>query len=169
MRDFRIYPVSGKNSMHYMYRLVKPWRVIRNFIIIQVCRYTPSLEVKSFLYRKFLGMKVERDAAIGLMVMMDIFFPDMISIGSNSIIGYNTTILCHEFLVEEYRLGPVNIGANVMIGANTTVLPGVNIGEGAVVAACSLVNRDVSPYSTVGGVPIRELGKARGYENVAND
>ncbi|MHB1420123.1 MAG: acyltransferase [Bacillota bacterium] len=168
MRDFRSYPVSGKNSMHQMYRLVKPWKVFRNFMIIQACRYTPSLRAKSFLYRKILGMKIGRDAAVGLMVMMDIFFPEMISIGVNSIIGYNTTILCHEFLVGEYRLGPVNIGANAMIGANSTVLPGVNVGEGAVVAACSLVNRDVLPYTKVGGIPIKVLGKAGGNQNVAS-
>jgi len=161
VRDFFSYPVYGKNSMHEMYRLVKPWKVIRNFIIIQTCRYTPSLGMKSFLYRKILGMNIGQDAAVGLMVMMDIFFPEMIHIGENSIIGYNTTLLCHEFLIGEYRLGPVKIGDDVMIGANTTVLPGVTIGDGAVVAACSLVNRDVPPSSMVGGVPIKELDKTR--------
>ena len=72
-------------------------------------------------------------------------FPEKISIGENSVIGYNTTILAHEYLIKEYRLGEVRIGENVLIGANTTILPGVTIGDGAVVAAGSVVHKDVAP------------------------
>lgn len=48
------------------------------------------------------------------------------------------------------------IGDN-WIGANSTTLKGVTVGEGAVVAAGSLVNRDVPPYSIVGGVPAKVI------------
>ena len=88
---------------------------------------------------------------------MDIFFPERISIGDRSIVGYNTVILTHEFLIGEWRVGPVEIGRDVMIGANCTILPGVTVGDGAVVAAHSLVNRDVPPGAFVGGVPARPL------------
>lgn len=47
----------------------------------------------------------------------------------------------------------VTIGADVWLGAGSTVLPGVSIGEGAVVAAGAVVNRDVAPYTIVAGVP----------------
>lgn len=50
------------------------------------------------------------------------------------------------------------------IGANSTILKGVTIGEGAVVAAGSVVNKDVLPYSIVGGVPAKLL-KMRFNEN----
>ena len=80
-------------------------------------------------------MRVGENTSFALMVMVDVFFPERISIGDNSIIGYNTTILTHEYLINEYRLGDVRIGSNVMIGANTTILPGVTIGDGAVVGA----------------------------------
>ena len=43
------------------------------------------------------------------------------------------------------------------IGANVTVLPGVVIGDGATVSACSLVNKDVAENSFVGGIPIKPL------------
>ena len=43
------------------------------------------------------------------------------------------------------------------IGANLTILKGVTIGEGSVVAACSLVVKDVAPYTIVGGVPAKKI------------
>lgn len=43
------------------------------------------------------------------------------------------------------------------IGANSTILKGVTVGEGAVIAAGSLVNKDVPPYSVVGGVPAKVI------------
>jgi acetyltransferase-like isoleucine patch superfamily enzyme len=91
-------------------------------------------------------------------VTLDVFFPQLISLADNSIIGYNTVILAHEFLVKELRTGPVTIGEDVMIGANVTILPGVHIGDGATVSACSLVNADVPPGAMVGGVPARPIG-----------
>jgi acetyltransferase-like isoleucine patch superfamily enzyme len=135
-------------------------RVARNAIIIQIARYTPSLALKNVLYR-LIGVRVGRHASVGLMVMFDIFFPQDITLGDNCIIGYNSTILCHEFTRHEWRRGPVWIGHDVTIGANTTILPGVVIGDGATVSAMSLVNRDVPPGAFVGGVPVRMLNGGR--------
>jgi acetyltransferase-like isoleucine patch superfamily enzyme len=157
MRKTKRYPVEGANALWQMYRTVNFFKVVRNFIVIQISRYTPFVSVKNWLYRTFLGMEVGEKTAVALMVMPDIMFPELISIGSNTIIGYNTTILAHEYLIHEYRLGRVIIGNNVMIGANSTLLPGITIGDNAVVAAGSLVNRDVPPGAFVGGNPIRVI------------
>lgn len=131
-------------------------RVARNAVVIQLARYTPSLALKNMLYR-LIGARVGRYASVGLMVMFDIFFPQDITLGDNCIIGYHSTVLCHEFTRYEWRRGPVWIGHDVTIGANTTILPGVVIGDGATVSAMSLVNRDIPPGAFVGGVPVRML------------
>lgn len=157
VRRYQRYPVSGKNSLRFWPDAVSPLRVIWNFFIIYLCRISPSFVVKNFLYR-MLGVKVGKDASVALMVMLDILFPEEIEIGDNVIIGYNTTLLGHEFLRDEWRKGKVIIEKDVVIGANCTVLPGVTIGEGAVVSAMSLVNRDIPPRSFYGGVPARDLG-----------
>ncbi len=91
------------------------------------------------------------------MVMPDIMFPEKITVGDNSIIGYNTTLLAHEYLIREYRLGEIVIGNEVMIGANTTILPGVRIGDGAIVSAGTLVHKDVPGGAFVGGNPMRVI------------
>lgn len=128
---------------------------MRNFIVIQMARYTPFLPMKNWLYKNFLGMKVGEKTAFALMVMPDVMFPEKISVGQNSVIGYNTTLLAHEYLIDEYRIGAVEIGDEVMIGANTTILPGVSIGDKAVVSAATLVNQDVPAGAFVGGNPMQ--------------
>lgn len=55
--------------------------------------------------------------------------------------------------------GKVTIGNDVWIGDRVTILSGVNIGDGAVIGACALVNKDVAPYTIVGGVPAKIIRK----------
>ncbi|RLI84376.1 MAG: acyltransferase [Archaeoglobales archaeon] len=148
-----------KNSLRYWTSIKHPLRVALNYIIVAICRVLPSLSLKCWLYRR-IGVKVGKNVSFGLESTVDIFFPELIEVGDNSIIGYNTVLLAHEFLVDELRVGEVKIGKNVTIGANCTVLPGVEIGDNSIVSAHSLVNSDIPPNVLAGGVPakvIREL------------
>lgn len=155
MRRTERYKVEGSNSLWQIYQTVPFLKVVKNFIVIQIARYTPFLSVKNWLYRTFLKMKVGNDTSFALMVMPDTMFPEKITVGSNSVIGYNTTILAHEYLIKEYRIGEVIIGDEVMIGANSTILPGITIGDHAIVSAGTLVHKDVPAGSFVGGNPMR--------------
>lgn len=155
MRRTKRYPVEHANSLWNIYQTVSFWKVMKNFIIIQIGRYMPFLRVKNWLYRVCLRMKIGKQTSFALMVMPDTMFPEKISIGKNSVIGYHTTILAHEYLIKEYRIGEVVIGDDVMIGANTTILPGVSIGDHAIVSASTLVHKDVPAGAFVGGNPMR--------------
>ena len=55
--------------------------------------------------------------------------------------------------------GDTIIGNDVWIGANTTIMPGINIGDGAIIATNSTVTKDVAPYTIVGGNPAKLIRK----------
>lgn len=92
-----------------------------------------------------------------------------ISTGRDVSIGPEATILTlgHDPQSPDFadKGGPVTIGDRAWIGYRALVLPGVTIGEGAVVAAGSVVTRDVAPYVIVGGNPAREIGTRRAELN----
>ncbi len=83
-----------------------------------------------------------------------------ITIGSGALIGHNVVLatLNHGFAPGDRASlypAPVNIGQNVWLGAGVTVLPGVNIGDNAIVAAGAVVTKDVAPSTLCAGVPAR--------------
>ncbi len=111
-------------------------------------------------------MTVGQGAAFALEATPDVFWPDQITVGDDAIIGYDATILTHEYLQDEYRVGETEIGPRAMIGAGAIVLPGVTVGADATVAANSLVASDVPPGTTVAGVPATSVdGPVDGPEN----
>ena len=61
----------------------------------------------------------------------------------------------------EHRGGAICVGDRVFVGARAVVLPGITLGEGAVVAAGAVVTHDVSPFTIVAGVPARPIGERR--------
>jgi len=156
MRKLETYPSEGKNSLQYWWKIKNPLSVVFNFLVIYTARYMPSLALKRFMYR-LVGIKVGKNVSVGLGVVFDIFFPELIEIDDNCVIGYNTVILAHEYLIDKWKKGKIKIGKNVMIGANSTILAGVEIRDNAKISAMSLVNRDVEENTFVGGVPIKDL------------
>ena len=88
-----------------------------------------------------------------------------IVIGNQCMFANNFVVVDHDHdrkdgkILKELVSAPVKIGNNVWCCANVTVLKGVTIGDGAVIAAGSVVNRDVAAYSVVAGVPARKISK----------
>jgi acetyltransferase-like isoleucine patch superfamily enzyme len=83
-----------------------------------------------------------------------------VSIGDDCLIGHNTVLATLNHDLDPSRRADmhpaaITIGRNVWIGSNATVLPGVTIGDNAVVAAASVVTRDVPENAVVVGSPAR--------------
>ena len=150
-----------KNSLQYWTQARSPLRMVLNFLAVQIIKYSPILRLKSWVLRQ-LGADVGTGVSLALSATPDVFWPELITLGDDVIVGYDVTILCHEFLQDEYRTGEVIIRDGAMIGAGATILPGVEIGENARVAANSLVTEDVPAGSTVAGVPAEVVGETDG-------
>ena len=89
-----------------------------------------------------------------------------IYIGDDVLIGHNVvmaTLNHEENPLNRANLiaAPINIGNKVWIGSNATILPGVTIGDGAIIAAGAVVTKDVEEYSIVAGVPAKFIRKVK--------
>jgi UDP-2-acetamido-3-amino-2,3-dideoxy-glucuronate N-acetyltransferase len=116
-------------------------------------------------------VEIQRDVHLGrnVKVLPFAFIPSGVTIEDGAFIGPHVCFTNDlypsavgedgELLTEAgWRRVPTHVGPRASIGANATILCGVTIGEGAMVAAGSVVTRDVPPYASVAGVPARILG-----------
>ena len=97
-----------------------------------------------------------------------------IEIGDGALIGHNVVLatINHDLNPKENRknhYAAIKIGAHVWIGSNATILPGVTIGDYAVVAAGAVVTRDVPAMTVVGGVPAKVLKVIQEEEHYETD
>lgn len=85
-----------------------------------------------------------------------------IEIGNGCLIGHNVVLatINHDLYPENNRVNhyaPIKLGKSVWVGSNSTILPGVTVGDWAVIAAGAVVTRDVPPLTIVGGVPAKVI------------
>lgn len=92
-----------------------------------------------------------------------------ITIGDNALIGHNVVLATLNHEEDPNKRGnliaaPINIGKNVWIGSNATILPGITVGDGAIIAAGAVVTKDVEAESIVAGVPAKFIRKVKKEE-----
>lgn len=115
-------------------------------------------------YFNYKNLRIDDNCYIGKHVFLDMVKP--IIIKREAVISEGVTILTHQDvgnrLLKEYyprKEGEVILEEGCYIGANSTILCGLTIGKCAVVAAGSVVTKNVPQYTVVGGVPAREIKK----------
>lgn len=147
--------------------------------------YIPSHTLRRFLY-KCSGMRIGNGSTIHMGATFH--NPGNISIGDDTIVGEGSlldgrnslTIGNHVAIASEVMiynaehdihdkdfsplLEPVIIEDYVFIGPRAIILPGITVGKGAVVAAGAVVTKSVEPYTIVGGVPAKVIGKRKSTE-----
>jgi len=91
-----------------------------------------------------------------------------LTIGDDVMVGFESILLTstHRFddprrpiRLQGFVQEPVTLGNDIWIGMRAMILPGVTIGDGAIVAAGAVVTKDVAPYAIVGGVPAKTIGR----------
>lgn len=107
------------------------------------------------------GMKVGRNLNRQQGCFLDPTHCFLIEIGDDVTMSIRVTVLTHDASTKKAtgytKLGAVKIGNRVFVGANATILPGVTIGDDAVIGAGSVVTRDVPSGMVVAGVPARVI------------
>lgn len=98
-----------------------------------------------------IGFDCQLDARMGLYIGKNVCFAS----------GVWTWSLHHDYNDDKFSCigGSIFIDDYVWLCSRCIILPGVHVGEGAVVAAGAVVTKDVEPWSIVGGVPARPIGK----------
>ncbi|MFX0136353.1 MAG: acyltransferase, partial [Candidatus Hodarchaeota archaeon] len=119
--------------------------------------YRYSKRIKDLIRR---GLTVGKNVTIEHTVMIDTNYPYLIKIGNNCSLAQGVKLLAHDatpfkFLNGHTRLGKIEIKDNVFIGTDVIILPGVTIGPNVLIAAGSVINKDIPPNSCVAGVPAR--------------
>ena len=154
------------------------WRIVNG----TVYRWSPffSRGWRRFLLRSF-GAKIHPSASPNRLATIDhpwnltmgafssigpqcwIYALDRIAIGEKTCIGDGVKVLTGTHAVTDPTFAlvtaPVTIGDDCWIATSATLLPGVNVGDGAVVGACAVVTRDVEPWSIAAGNPAKFLKK----------
>jgi len=113
---------------------------------------------------KIARLKIGSRCSIG--DRTEIHCGESVFIGDRVIIAWDCNILdrdYHSVDDQEERTSPVVIGSDVWIGCRSIVLKGVSIGDGAVVAAGSVVTKDVPAYTLVAGNPAQIKKKVTGW------
>lgn len=107
---------------------------------------------REFLVR-FWGMDIHPSVVISLTAKMDKTYPKGIHIGEETYIAFGAAILAHD-MTRGLKLDTV-IGRRCFIGARSIILPGITVGDESIVAAGSVVTKDVPSRSIVAGNPAR--------------
>lgn len=140
------------------------YRAIRRKLFKVLVRFLPGYKFRLTLLRS-CGYKIGDNVMIGEDLIIGEAgddFGQKLFIGDRVAIGPRVTLI-HESAPNRSRLRKVYPGSrgnivvenDAWIGAGSIILPGITIGEGAVVGAGSVVTKDVPPYTVVAGVPAR--------------
>ena len=152
MRNIEIIKVQNGTSNKAWKQKKSSLGVIKNWFFAWLASRIPFINKKCY---KAMGVKIGKNVQIMPDIRMEIFFPEGIEIGDNVVIGQETFIAAHEFNVHEFRHGKIKIGKNVLIGARAFLLPGITIGDNAIIPANTTVYKNIPANNIAFGSPLQ--------------
>ena len=171
--------------MNKILHIISTWQNSRDWIYMTLLKHIPSRRIRRALLRHHgakihqdvsmfasvdirnpRGLSIDSGCSIGPKVLLDA--RKGLKIGKNVTIAYDTIIwtLHHDMNASDF----CTIGAETIIEdyawicSRSILLPGVHIGEGAVVASGAVVTKDVEPYTVVGGIPAKKIGERTNHD-----
>lgn len=136
-------------------------RRVRSSALLLPAWFAPSSAVRT-AFHKARGVRIGKNVEIGYFVILDNLYPSMVVLEDDVTVAARSTILAHDESRAYTGTGneivmETRVKKGAFVGVHVVILPGVTIGQKAVVAAGSVVTRDVPDFSRVAGVPARLL------------
>lgn len=174
---YKLLRALGFNYSEEEYGDVSLWRVFKQFFVniyrkrLEKMMDWPILapfcprKLRPWLMRR-MGCKVGKECFIGDYVRIDCGHADMITLEDHVSIASGTRLLCHQRDFSNYCVGddymdlgyivkPIVLKKGCLVGMESFVMPGVTIGEGAIVGAGSLVTKDIPAWTIASGRPAK--------------
>lgn len=185
---FRIFNKLGIIHNEVKFGQITVWGIFKHTLkTIQkgICfklAYYPSI-FPSIWFNKYravmwrvMGCKIGKGVCIGHSVSMDIGNPEMIIVEDNVIITNCCIVLCHRRDMAGYRkfdaawqlpyiTKPVVLKKGCQIGMGSILMPGVTVGEGAIIGARSVVTKDIPAWTIAAGSPCKVIKEIESREN----
>ncbi len=150
--------MNVNNDKHYLAK-GRTGRRIWSSLLLLPAWFAPHKLLRVFFHR-LRGVDVGRNVEIGYFCVLGNVHPHMVHLDDGAVVAAKVTILEHDNSYYysrggEVLFGDVYIGKRAFVGIGTLIMPGVSIGDGAIVGAMSLVKEDVAPGAVAVGVPAR--------------
>ena len=175
---YRFLRAIGLNYSEEEYGQVSPYKTIKRICKTYKDTFLTKFLLDSFIFspiapRKFrpwvlrrIGCKVGKNVFIGSQVYIDSGYANLIEIEDYVHVTARCLLLCHERNLSnyykndnasklKYKTGKIILKRGCMIGMNTMIMPGVTVGEGAIVGAYSLVTKDIPAWTIAVGRPAK--------------
>lgn len=151
-----MHPPRSRHEYELEYGTYSQPRHFLRKLLGRVLPRLPGFRLRRSLYR-LLGCRLDDGVNfIGLDAYIDDVFPELVSIGAGSVISFRAVILAHDDA--KHTVAKVSIGKGAFLGACAIIMPGVEIGDNAVVGAGAVVTRDVPAGGRVAGAPAKPIG-----------
>jgi acetyltransferase-like isoleucine patch superfamily enzyme len=133
-----------------------PVRAFSNRVLQLLTMLLPGGQSLRVVLHRARGVRIGKNVFISYNVVLETSCPELITIEDDSFIGIGTIVIAH---FKELGRG-VRIGKQAFIGPGVVILPDVEVGDGAVVTAGSVVTSSVPPLTVVQGNPAVPIAKA---------
>lgn len=157
--------------------IIKAWKTYRNAFLLKYLMNSVLLspfeprKLRPWVLRK-IGCNIGTGVFIGDHVRIDSGYANLITIEENVHITGGCRLLCHQRSLFSYRKGDdasklrykvekIHLKKGCMIGMESLIMPGVTIGEGAIIGAYSLVTKDIPEWTIASGRPAKVIKQIR--------